>query len=145
MPLHKYVLVYMVSLITFLVIDFTWLGTVAEPFYQRQLGTLLREDVVWPAAIFFYLMFLVGVMIFCVAPALRHGSPVKAGVLGGLYGFFTYATYEFTNLALIRQWPAALVPVDIGWGVVLCASVSLVGYAVGRLLHPETQTTARDG
>ena len=42
MPLHKYVLVYMVSLVTFLVVDFTWLGTVAEPFYQRQLGTLLR-------------------------------------------------------------------------------------------------------
>jgi uncharacterized membrane protein len=56
-------------------------------------------------------------------------------VLGALYGFFTYATYELTNYALIRNWPAALVPVDIAWGVVLCTIVSTGGYLVGRWLQ----------
>jgi uncharacterized membrane protein len=74
-------------------------------------------------------------MIFCVAPALNRTSLVNAMVLGGLYGFFTYATYELTNYALIRNWPAALVPVDIAWGVILCTIVSAGGYSVGRWLQ----------
>ena len=140
MPLHKYILIYVACLVAFLVLDFVWLGAVAQPFYQRQLGMLLRPDVVWPAAIAFYLMFITGLIVFCIAPALRYGSPARAGVLGGFYGFITYATYELTNLALIANWPAALVPVDIGWGIVLCTSASLIGYGVGRKLHPETYT-----
>jgi len=140
MAFHKYILIYIACLIAFLVLDFIWLGTVAEPFYQRQLGALLREEVVWPAAIAFYLMFITGMIVFCIAPALRSGSSLRAGALGGFYGFITYATYELTNLALITNWPVALVPVDIGWGVVLCTLVSLIGYGVGRKLHSETNT-----
>jgi len=140
MPLHKYILIYMVCIMAFLALDFAWLGTVAEPFYQRQLGALLSEEVVWPAAIAFYLMFISGLIVFCIAPALRNRSLVRAGALGGFYGFITYATYELTNLALITNWPAALVPVDIGWGVVLCTMVSLIGYGVGRKLNAETDT-----
>ena len=76
-------------------------------------------------------------MIFCVAPALNRTSLVNAMALGGLYGFFTYAyaTYGVTNYALIRTWPAAWVPVDIAWGVVLCTIVSAGGYSVGRWLQ----------
>ena len=145
MPLHKYILIYIVCLAAFLVLDFAWLGSVTQPFYQRQLGALLSPDVVWPAAIAFYLMFITGLIVFCIAPALRFRSPGRAGALGGFYGFITYATYELTNLALITNWPAALVPVDIGWGIVLCTLVSLIGYGVGRKLHPETvSTTTRD-
>lgn len=141
MPLQKNSLIYLVCLIAFLALDFAWLGLVAQPFYARQLGTLLSEEVVWPAAIAFYLMFMTGLIVFCITPALRSRSAVKAGALGGFYGFITYATYELTNLALITNWPAALVPVDIGWGIVLCTLVSLIGYGVGRKLHPETEST----
>jgi uncharacterized membrane protein len=76
----------------------------------------------------------VGLIIFCVAPALKRNSAPSAICLGGLYGFFTYATYELTNYALIRDWPLALVPVDIAWGVFLCAIVSAGGYWVGQRL-----------
>ncbi len=140
MPFHKYILVYFACLVSFLALDFAWLGMVAESFYERQLGGLLSEEVVWPAAIAFYLMYITGLIVFCIAPALGNKSPLRAGVLGGFYGFITYATYELTNLALITNWPAALVPVDIGWGVVLCTLVSLIGYGVGRKLHSETET-----
>lgn len=135
MPLYKYCIVYAASLLVFLVVDFTWLGWVAQSFYHRQLGELLSHRVNWPAAMAFYVIYVVGLMIFCVAPALSRASLVNAMVLGGLYGFFTYATYELTNYALIRNWPAALVPVDIAWGVVLCTIVSAGGFLVGRWLQ----------
>ncbi|MGD2010302.1 MAG: DUF2177 family protein [Desulfobacterales bacterium] len=135
MPFHKYSIVYAASLLLFLAVDFIWLGLVAQPFYHRQLGELLSQRVNWPAAIAFYMIYIVGLMIFCVAPALSRASLVNAIVLGGLYGFFTYATYELTNYALIRNWPAALVPVDIAWGVVLCTIVSAGGFWVGRWLQ----------
>jgi len=135
MAMYQYILVYAASLLVFLVVDFIWLGWVAQPFYHRQLGELLSQRINWPAAIGFYMMYIVGLMIFCILPALQRGSPVSALVLGGLFGFFTYATYELTNYALIRNWPAALVPVDIAWGVALCAIVSMGGYTVGRWLQ----------
>jgi len=131
----KYMLVYGASLLVFLIVDFIWLGLAAKPFYDRQLGELLSQRVVWPAAIAFYMIYIVGLMIFCIVPALSRSSLINAMVLGGLYGFFTYATYELTNYALIRNWPAALVPVDIAWGVVLCTVVAAAGYTVARWLH----------
>ncbi|MEJ2473193.1 MAG: DUF2177 family protein [Desulfobacterales bacterium] len=135
MPLYKYCVIYAASLLVFLAVDFIWLGWVAQSFYHRQLGELLSQRVNWPAAIAFYMIYIVGLIIFCVAPALSRASLVNAMVLGALYGFFTYATYELTNYALIRNWPAALVPVDIAWGVILCTVVSTGGYLVGRWLQ----------
>lgn len=135
MPFYHYIIVYVASLVVFLVVDFIWLGWVAQPYYERQLGELLSQRVNWSAAIAFYLIYIVGLMIFCVLPALERASLVRALVLGGLYGFFTYATYELTNYALIRNWPPALVPVDIAWGVFLCTVVAASGYLVGRWLQ----------
>ena len=134
MSLYKYVVIYAATLMVFLVVDFLWLGLVAKPFYDRQLGALLSQRVNWPAAFAFYMIFIVGMMIFCIVPAANRSSLPRAIVLGGLYGFFTYATYELTNYALIRDWPAALVPVDIAWGVVLCSIAAAGGYMVYRLL-----------
>ena len=132
MPLYKYFIVYAASLLVFLAVDFIWLGWVAQSFYNRQLGDLLSQRVNWPAAIAFYVIYIVGLMIFCVAPALNRTSLVNAMVLGGLYGFFTYATYDLTNLALIKGWPFKIVLVDILWGVFLCAAVAVMSFGIGR-------------
>ena len=134
MPFYKYVIVYGVSLAVFLVVDFIWLGWLARSYYHRQLGDLLSQRVNWTAAMAFYAIYIVGLMIFSITPAIHRSSLSQAIILGGLYGFFTYATYELTNYALIRDWPAALVPVDIAWGVVLCCIVSACGFTVSRWL-----------
>ncbi len=136
MPIYKYIIIYAASLLTFFLIDLVWLGWFAKDFYQRQLGELLAARVNWPAAIVFYLIFIVGLMVFSIGPAIGRSSLTHAAITGALYGFFTYATYELTNYALIKKWPAALVPVDIAWGVVLCTIVATAGYIVSRLLQP---------
>ena len=119
---------YVVSLVTFLLLDFAWLGWIARGFYRQQLGDLLSPDVRWGAAIVFYLLFVAGVIVFAVMPAVERSSLVRALTLGGFFGLVTYATYDLTNLATLRGFPTAVVFVDMTWGCVLSAVVTTVGY-----------------
>ena len=121
---------YAVALTTFLVIDLVWLGVVARPFYQRQLGHLMRPNVNWAAAIAFYLVFVTGIVVLVVWPAIEKQSPAQALVLGALLGLVTYAAYDLTNLATLAGFPLTVALVDLAWGAVLCASVSVVTYAL---------------
>jgi uncharacterized membrane protein len=96
----------------------------------------MKPRVDWAAAITFYLVFIVGIVIFAIKPALELRSPMHALVWGALFGFFTYATYDLTNLATIRDWPLIVTVVDLVWGTVLCAAVAWAGYSLSaRLLY----------
>lgn len=125
---------YLLLLPVFFAIDLVWLGVIAKGFYRQQLAAFLAPQVNWWAAITFYLLFIAGIVIFAVAPALRSDTPTRALWLGALFGFFTYATYDLTNLATIDRWPMPVVLVDIAWGSILCALVSRVGFSIAKYL-----------
>jgi len=129
-----YLKLYALTIPIFFIIDIIWLGVIAKGFYRRHLGFILSPDVNWVAAIIFYLMYIVGILFFAVRPALNGSSWQQAALLGGLYGFFTYATYDFTNLATIKDWPLVIVLVDVLWGVCLCMVVSVLSLAVAKWL-----------
>ena len=130
----RFVGLYALTVLGFLVIDFVWLTVVAQRFYQKHLGSFLREDPIVAAAAFFYLLYLVGVLVFVVLPALEAESFVRAVVLGALFGLIAYATFDLTCYALFEGFPVIVVVVDLVWGAVLTASVSAIGYAAGRWL-----------
>lgn len=132
-PITTFLMLYAISVPLFLAIDLLWLGVIAKSFYRQQLGSLMG-DVNWPAALLFYLVFLLGLTFFATYPAVVRASVTAALLLGGLYGFFTYATYDLTNLATLRGWPLPLVIVDITWGTVLGAAVAGCTYYVYTLL-----------
>ena len=119
---------YGVSLAAFLALDFLWLGVIARGFYRDQLGPLLTPDVRWGAAMLFYLIFVAGVLVFAVLPAVDRGSLSRAVLLGGFLGVVTYAAYDLTNLATLRDFPVTMAAVDMVWGGVLTATVAAVGY-----------------
>ena len=119
---------YGVSLVAFLALDALWLGIVARGFYRDQLGTLLTPDVRWGAALLFYLLFVAGILVFAVLPAVERSSIGRALLLGGFFGVVTYAAYDLTNLATLRDFPATVAAVDMVWGGVLTATVSAVGF-----------------
>jgi len=119
---------YLVSVPVFFAIDMLWLGVVASSLYRSQLGHLLSDTVNWPVAIAFYLLFLVGLLIFATLPALEAKSLTHALLYGALFGFFAYATYDLTNWSTIRDWPWLISVVDIIWGTVLSASVAGITY-----------------
>ncbi len=93
---------------------------------------MLSPEVNWWAAIAFYLIYIAGILFFAVVPALEKASLMRALVWGGLYGFFTYATYDLTNMALIKGWPLKIVMVDILWGMVLCATVAMSSFCIAK-------------
>lgn len=132
MSFLSFVKLYLMTLPIFFFFDMIWLGYIAKNFYRKNLAFVLSPEVNWPAAAAFYLIYIAGILFFAVAPALERASPVRALVWGGLYGFFTYATYDLTNMALIKGWPLKVVVVDILWGISLCAVVSALSFGVAR-------------
>lgn len=134
MPISKIVLLYLLTVPVFFVIDMTWLGVIAKNFYRTQLGFLMRTDIIWWAAILFYLLFIVGIIYYAVLPAHLAGSWVKALTLGALFGFFTYMTYDLTNYSTLKDWPLSIAIVDTLWGTVLSASVATVSFFIARFI-----------
>jgi uncharacterized membrane protein len=134
MDLLFYGKLYVLTVPVFFLVDIVWLGVVAKGFYQKNLGFILSPTVNWTAAIVFYLVYIVGILIFAVVPALRTSSLGKAVLLGALFGFFTYATYDLTNLATVKDWPFRVVVIDILWGMFLCGIVSTASYGIGGWL-----------
>lgn len=120
-----FVKLYFIALPIFFSMDMIWLGVAAKNFYVKQIGFLMKSNVNWLAAVLFYLLFIVGLVVFVIAPAVEKGSWVRALLFGALFGLITYATYDLTNLATVRDWPLALTAVDLTWGAVLAASVSV--------------------
>ena len=125
MNIPTFLTLYGISVPVFFAIDMVWLGLVASDFYKSRLGDLMGP-INWPAAIIFYLVFLVGLTFFAIYPAAMKGSVITALTLGALFGFFTYATYDLTNLATLRDWPLSVSIVDMIWGTVLGGAVTAV-------------------
>ena len=119
---------YLIALPVFFAIDMFWLGFVAKNFYRQQSGMLMKPDINWIAAIIFYLIFIVGLVVFVITPAMEKGSWVHSLIFGALFGFVCYATYDLTNLAVAKDWPLLVTIVDLAWGAVLAASVSTITY-----------------
>jgi uncharacterized membrane protein len=134
MTFKQAVTLYLVTLAVFFVIDMVWLGVVAKGFYRKHLGALLSPKVNWAAALLFYLLFIVGLVVFVIRPALAQGEPFKALLLGGFFGLISYATYDLSNLATLKDWPVIVTVVDLVWGTALGGLVSLTGTLLGRWL-----------
>lgn len=134
MNISFYLKLYSLTILIFFIIDILWLGVIAKGFYRRKLGFILSVDVNWAAAVIFYLIYIAGILFFAVRPALANNSWRDAVILGSLFGFFTYTTYDLTNLATIKDWPLIIVVVDILWGVCLCALVAYLSFMISRWL-----------
>lgn len=126
---------YLIALPVFFAIDMLWLGIVARNFYRNQVGALLKTDFNWVAGVSFYLLFIAGLVFFVIEPAVKSGNWTSALVVGALFGLMTYATYDLTNLATLKDWTLTITLVDMAWGMVLAASVSTVTYLIAEKLH----------
>jgi uncharacterized membrane protein len=135
MSVLGYLKLYLLTVPVFFAVDLLWLGYLSGDLYKKNLGHLLSPEVNWPAAIVFYLLFIVGIIYFAVAPALAAGSLWRALLNGALFGLFAYTTYELTNLATLPNWPMKVVLIDTVWGMTLCASVAALSYLIGRWLQ----------
>jgi len=136
MQMSRILLTYAVSVPVFFVVDMIWLGVIAGGFYRKALGPLLSPNVNWIAAIIFYLLFLVGILIFALLPGMEKRSLVYTIEMAALFGFISYATYDLTNLSTLRDWPLMLSIVDMIWGSFLSASTATMTYLIMSRISP---------
>jgi len=127
-----FIKLFIIALPVFFVIDMVWLVLVAKKFYQEQIGYLMKPDINWFAAIIFYLLFIAGLIIFVISPAVEKHSWVHALLFGALFGLITYATYDLTNLATLKDWPLLVTVVDLIWGTVLASAISVITYLIAN-------------
>ena len=130
MQISRILLTYAVSVPVFFAVDMIWLGVIARGFYRKALEPLLTPNINWTAAIVFYFLFLVGILVFALLPGLKKQSFVYTVSMAALFGFIAYATYDLTNLATLRDWPLLMSMVDMLWGAFLSASTAGVTYLI---------------
>ena len=132
--MNTYIIAYIATVIVFFAIDFIWLGFVAKDFYQDQMGSLMKEQFNMPVAAGFYLLYVIGIVYFAVMPAFNDGTWTLALINGALFGFLAYATYDLTNLAVLRNWPVTVTIVDMAWGTFITAASATGGFFITQAI-----------
>jgi uncharacterized membrane protein len=130
MQISRILLTYAVSVPVFFIVDMVWLGVIAKGFYRKALEPFLTPNINWAAAIIFYLLFLVGILVFALLPGMERRSLVYTVAMAALFGFIAYATSDLTNLATLRDWPLTLSIVDMIWGSFLSTSTATITYLI---------------
>lgn len=110
------------------VLDFFWLGFVAKKVYYSQMGSLLLEKPNMVPALIFYVIYVVGIVVFVVNPALAHNSLGRAAGYGALFGLVAYATYDLTNLAVLKGYSPTIAVIDLAWGMVITAAAASAAF-----------------
>ncbi len=125
---------YAIALPVFLAIDALWLGFIARGFYSKHIGFLLKTNIDWVSALLFYLIFIAGLIVFVITPGLTKGSLVGTLLLGALFGLVTYATYDLTNQATIKDWPLIVTLADLIWGMTVSALTAGITFIIVKKL-----------
>jgi len=126
---------YGIAFLVFFVVDLIWLGLVAKRLYQKEIGQLLKPDVNWVAAMIFYALFIAGLVIFVLMPGVDANSLSKVMLLGAFFGLVTYATYDLTNLATLKDFTLKITLIDLTWGTFLGFSTSTLSYLIYQAIH----------
>ncbi|MDD3948690.1 MAG: DUF2177 family protein [Anaerolineaceae bacterium] len=123
---------FLTAFAVFLGIDMLWLTVIAQKFYKSQIGHLMADKArIIPAAIF-YLLFVGAMVYFVIVPALEHQNLTRLILSAAIFGLVTYATYDLTNMATLRDWPLLVTVVDLAWGTFISLSVSLITYLIRK-------------
>jgi uncharacterized membrane protein len=133
----RYAVAYGATLVIFLGIDAVWLTIMSQRLYRPYLGDVLAQNVNPVPAVLFYLVYVAGIIVFATTPAVSTCKWTTAALYGALYGFFAYATYDLTNHATIKGWPAIITAADICWGSLLSAVAAALGYLLTRYFAPK--------
>lgn len=129
--MSHFLITYLIAIIVFFAIDILWLAKIAQKLYQKEIGSLLLKKPKWSAAIVFYLLYLIGIVVFGILPAT---SALEAWGLGALFGLIAYATYDLTNLATLKGFSLKITIIDLIWGTFITSTTSVLAYLIVSLL-----------
>lgn len=125
---------YITIILVMFVLDLVWLSILAEPLYQTGIGHLMAAKPNLIFAGLFYLVYALGLMRFALIPNIAVNGFKTTFASAAIFGFFVYASYDLTNLALLKDWPLRLSMIDITWGTILSGISASVGKLVSNKL-----------
>ncbi len=137
--MKSFALSYISTAIVMLGLDSVWLSLTGTPLYRARLGELMLPQFVVAPALCFYALYVFGLVVLIVLPALALGRWQDATWRGGLLGCVAYATYDLTNEATLRGWSPVITLADIAWGTTLSAIAATAAYAIVRTVQPRPQ------
>ena len=126
--MRAYLFAYGAAALTMLCLDAIWLTVSANLLYRPLLGDIMLPGFRLAPAIAFYAIFIIGIVVFAVNPALVTGRWLYATANGALLGLICYATYDLTNQATLKTWSTIVTVVDMSWGTFLTACAATAGY-----------------
>jgi uncharacterized membrane protein len=132
--LTRYLVGYIAAAAAMALLDLAWLRFATKALFEPAVGPLLAEHVNLTVAILFYLLYILAIMVFAIAPALRGGGWSTALGMGAAFGFFAYMTYDLTNMATLKMWPVHLAVLDVAWGTLVTAIAATAGYAAAQMI-----------
>jgi uncharacterized membrane protein len=127
----KYLITYLGAGAAIAALDAVYLTLAGERVYRPTLDYALADKPALPAAIAFYLMYVLGVVLLAILPNKDAGL-AKTALTGALLGAFAYATYDLTNQATLKVWATRITLIDVCWGTVLTAVGASAGYLAWR-------------
>ena len=130
----KLVVSYLATAAVFVTMDAGWLTIMGPKVYKPVIGPLLAKTVDPGAAVAFYLLYIVGLMVFAIRPALAGADWRLAPLYGALLGLVAYGTYDLTNQATLRLWSIGITVADLGWGMTASAIASTAGFFAAKAL-----------
>ena len=134
LPLARLIVAYGAAAVVLAALDGVWLSTVGRAFFRPSLEPLLADRLNWAPAIVFYVLYVGGVVIFAIGPALKGGGWAQAALMGALFGFFCYATYDLTNMATLKLWPLKVALLDVAWGALVTGAAAAAGAGAAQRL-----------
>ena len=132
--IRRYLLAYLGAGLAFAGLDAIWLTLANAAIYKPALHSVLIDGFRPVPAVLFYLVYLLGVMVFAVSPALTAGRWIDATRKGALFGFFAYATYDLTNQATLARWSWVLTGCDLVWGSAASGLAGMAALSLARRL-----------
>lgn len=133
--MKTYGIAYIATGLVFLAIDAIWLTVAAQRLYRPLMGDMLVDGFRLAPAVLFYFIYIAGVVVFAIAPALTSDRWMTASSYGAFLGLFAYATYDLTNQATLKNWPVFVTIADLCWGTFLTAVAATAGFLITRAIR----------
>ena len=125
----EYVWAFVLTGAIFASVDAVWLKLTAS-FYKKEFGLLLRSVPNFTAAIIFYLLYVLGIVVFVLEPTFSDRGWWQVAIRGAVFGMVAYATYDLTNLATLKKWSIKVTLIDLAWGSVLTGTSATLAHLI---------------
>jgi uncharacterized membrane protein len=126
--MRQTIIAYIASALAMLALDAVWLTQMTPRLYQPRIGELLAAKPSLAPAVAFYLLYVAGIVVLAVLPALREGGWRRLLVNAAMLGLVAYAAYDLTNQATMKTWSTTITVMDIAWGVLVTTAAASAGY-----------------